>query len=111
MSFYNEYYSYLLNQLIIIVLEWMISEGWCVDTNGNEAGRNPNQGGYTKHDCFAQCDNTPILTGCTYYEADNRCNTYTGSIVTGNNDASYECYHRSGKKQVIFNWSYLNHKC
>ncbi len=82
-----------------MILGFIVSDGWCVDANGAEAGRNLNQVGYTDHGCFAQCENDSNIKGCTYYMASNTCITYTRSIVAGNQNAGYKCYHR-GKNHV-----------
>ena len=83
-------------------IEWAKSPGWCVDANGREDGRNPNQPNYTEEDCFAQCDNDPNLNGCTFAHG-HICITYTGNIVKGSNGGGHECYYRS-KNDILNMW-------
>ena len=81
---------------------WLESTGWCVDANGQEAGRNPNQDNVTESDCFAQCTApNSNLQGCTHDTVNNKCITYTGNIVQGSQYGGYICHHRGNKQKLL----------
>ena len=79
------------------LVNWKTEKGWCIDANGREDGRGNNQGGFTKEQCFALCENSSDFNGCTFYVS-GICITYSGDIVGGSGDLSgaYQCFYRKG---------------
>ena len=87
----------------------MIATGWCVDSNGIDAGRNPITGVNSEYDCFKLCLEDPNLNGCTFDNIANTCNTYTGDIKGGSGNITYKCYHRKGINFIVFYVLIRNH--
>ena len=80
--------------------------GWCVDANGNEAGRGNNQPGMTKEACYAQCKGQGPYKGCTY--CGDTCVTYSGNVVRGNGVSGFTCYlTRNNTQQRIIYFLFL----
>ena len=77
--------------------------GWCVDSTGGEAGREDNQPGMTKEDCYAQCEAGSMFKGCTYHAASSNCIRYSGNVVKSTGElctelrcTEYTCYLQPG---------------
>ena len=81
---------------------WKTEKGWCIDHNGKEGGRGKNKKGLTKRECFALCEKSSSLNGCTFYEPGGDCITYSGNIVKGNGSPSYQCFYRFIGNQINF---------
>merc|ERR1712156_1344339 len=75
-----------------------ISHGWCVDNNGAEANRGPNEITTSESACFARCDTDSDLAGCAYIVVNSvpTCITYRAGpqppVIHGNGNINYRCY-------------------
>ena len=85
--------------LCLVIDNWETALGWCIDVNGQQAGRrnNETQSMLTEEECFKQfCEKSSEYKGCTHHTATYECIPYTGDIVTGNGVMGYKCHYRAG---------------
>merc|ERR1712156_170812 len=88
-----------------------ISHGWCVDNNGAEANRGPNEITTSESACFARCDTDSDLAGCAYIVVNSvpTCITYRAGpqppVIHGNGNTNYRCYVPS---RTTSSWELLN---
>ena len=68
--------------------------GWCVDSLGNQVGRESNMNGvWPPSECYEKCEaDTALLKGCAYNAKLRVCVTYSGNVIQGSGDMDYRCY-------------------
>jgi hypothetical protein len=69
--------------------------GWCIDGQGNEAGRSGDfLHSTTAAECWAACSADTTTQGCTWYSCGvscGHCTKYSGDVVQGNGHGAYKC--------------------